>query len=859
MKRILIIASTIALVLVIGLFTLPYLIPSSVYRAQIEKSATEALGRDVTLLGEARLSVFPTISAKIGGAQVANPEGFEGKYFIEAGELKGSVKLWPLLSRSVEINEITLTDATIRLERLADGRTNWEFGAGTDVETETETSDGGGLSGGIASARVTNTAVFYHDRVADQQFALTEFNARAKMTADDKPITSSGNGRFNGQAFDYDVTLNTLAQLLSAQPSDLDIALVTDYGQVEYDGLLTLTDTPFVDGAFDVDSDTLGTLAKYFAADLPINSEAIETLRASGRLSGPVSDLAVTFANLDFNATGLNLDYEGLISLSELPTVKGTLGISADGAQQFFKPEFEYSQLLTALGKFSLRSDVTGALTQPALSNITLEQRSDLLSTDYRGAISLAGAQAIDGTLSLSSGDLRALLALFGTDLAEGNALRSFALSGNTTGTLSNLSLSDAAIELDDTEASGSFGADLTSTRPRITANLNMPELDLSPLFGVSEDKPETDPSLSNDWSDDPLALDGLKAIDATIDIAASRVILDQIELEDALLKTRLDGGRLSAIFRQDEDKPGFKAFDGNWSGDIVLDASRQTPTLEIDALADEIAAQKMLDSLTGFKSLSGIGDVHLDLSSSGNSIKSLIGALDGNFETDLSNGALKGLNLAKLVRDGASIQDLLASGNLSVASFREAISPEAETDFSNLIGALSITNGVASITDLRLDNPVVMVSGSGSIDLGARTIDLKLVPSVDINAQRQGNSLSLEDIPIPVRVHGSWSNIKFGLDTAAVQAELVARARGEVADEISDRIGGELGGIVGGIIGGQSQSQTPSTPAEQDADTAEAAPRSIEDELKDQAIEGALGAIFGQGKSDEQTEESSD
>lgn len=865
MKRLLTIVSIIALVLVIGVFTLPYLVPSSVYRAQIEKAATNALGRDVTLVGEARLSVFPTISAKIDGAQVANPEGFEGKYFIDAGELKGSVKLWPLLSRKVEIDEIALSDATIRLERLADGRTNWEFGdpaAPADEEDNDQGEDG--LSGGIASARLTNTAVFYYDRQADQQFALTEFTGQAKMVASDKPFSSSGQGKFNGQSFDYDITLDTLEQLTSGLPSGLDVGLTTEYGRVEYDGLLTLGDAPFVDGQFDVNSDTLSTLVKYFGQDLPIRAEAIKSLRAGGNVRGVISELAITFANLDFNATGLEFDYEGTLLLAETATVDGRIGVKADGAEQFFRPEFEYSPMLTALGKFSLTSDVSGALDQPALSNIKLEQRSPILTTDYRGDISLTGSQAIDGTLSVSSQDMRGLLAVSGIEMAPGDTFKSFSVSGNTTGTLSDLSLGNAAIKLDGTEANGNFGADLTSAKPRIIADLNMPVLDLTPFLGVDENKPKAEPNLAKDWSDDPLALEGLKTIDATIDIAASRVILDRVELEDALLKTRLDDGRLSAVFRQDEDKPGFKVFDGNWSGDVVLDASSATPTLQVEALADQVAAQKMLGSLTGFNSLSGIGDIHLDLSSRGNSLKSLIGGLDGNFETDLSDGALKGLNLAKLVRDGASIQDLLTSGNLSVESLRDAISPEAETDFSNLAGALSISNGVASITNLRLDNPVVMVSGSGSIDLGARTIDLKLVPSVDINAQHSGNSLNLDDIPIPVRIYGSWGNIKFGLDTAAVQAELVARARDQVADEISDQIGGELGGIVGGIIGGQrSQSPTPTppveeeteapvTPVEAEPEIEEAPPRSIEDELKDQVIDGALGAIFGPSKSEE-------
>ncbi|MEE2929220.1 MAG: AsmA family protein, partial [Pseudomonadota bacterium] len=107
----------------------PFLIPSSVYKAQIESAATNALGRQVVLNGEASLSIFPVIAARVDGVEVANPEGFTDDLMVDAGSLRASVKLLPLLSSRVEIAQITLEDATISLERLADGTANWEFGA----------------------------------------------------------------------------------------------------------------------------------------------------------------------------------------------------------------------------------------------------------------------------------------------------------------------------------------------------------------------------------------------------------------------------------------------------------------------------------------------------------------------------------------------------------------------------------------------------------------------------------------------------------------------------------------------------------------------------------------------------------
>lgn len=845
MKRLLIILSALIAILLAAAVIIPFLIPTSVYKSQIESAATNALGREVTLKGDPKLSILPVISARIDGADIANPEGFSDPLMIEAGSLQATVKLLPLLSRRVEVGKITLDDATVRLEQLADGSVNWEFGTpGSDAES------GGGFETGIDRAALSNASVFYRSWVTGEQYALTEFDGSAQLKALDQPLLSSGQGRLNGQPFDYRIRLDTLQDLTAGRPVILDAKLGTIFGDIDYDGALTLADAPVLDGSFDISSDTLGQLLTVIGdEDLPIVASALNSVRAKGTVSGPALTAAIDFTTLKLGATGLDLDYKGALTLGAAPSLNGTVDMNAAGAQRLLKPGHALIPLLALMGDVDLSADVTGPLSAPALTGIKLKQRSADLATDYSGDLSLAGDQAISGALDLRSDNPRKVLETFGTVLPEGESLNALSIKGQTTGSLMAPNLSGAALVLDETTATGDIGADLRGPRPRIVADLTMDSLDLTPFLGSGSQKQDQTPSLNEDWDDTPFDLAGLRAVDATITVAADTVVIDQITLQDALLNTRLDDGRLSAIFRRDDDTPGFRAFQGDWYGDLVLDASRSTPTLELEALATSIAAQEMLTALTGFQNLSGLGDVHVKMSSQGNSLKSLINDLDGNFESDLDHGALKGLNLAKMVRDATSLTDLVRSGNLTLASFREALSPEAETDFSNFIGNLDFNNGVASISNLSIDNPVVGITGSGSIDLGARTLDISLTPRVDVNAAGAGSTLALGDIPIPVRVYGNWSNISFGLDQAAVQAELTARLRGQAGSEIGDRIGGDAGRIIGDIIGGRST--TPSTPSEAPSEpSTESTPDeeqpAEEPDLEDELRNRALDALFG-------------
>jgi len=852
MKRLLIILSAVVAILLAAAVIVPYLIPTSVYKSQIESAATTSLGREVTLQGDPRISILPVISARIDGVQIANPDGFSDPLMIEAGSLQADVKILPLLSRRVEVGKITLDDATVRLERLADGRVNWVFGdPSSETGPEEESSS---FETGIDRAALSNAAVFYRDWVTGEQYALTEFNGSAQMKALDQRLSSSGEGRLNGQPFDYRIRLDTLEQLTTQQPVILDARLGTIYGEVSYDGALTLAESAVLDGAFEIDSDTLGQVLTVLGdADLPIVASALQSVRAKGTVSGPAASAAIDFSRFQLTATGLDLDYEGALKLGAEPTLNGTVDLNAADAQRLLKPGHPLIPMLALFGDVDLSATLSGPLTAPALTGIRLKQRSVDLVTDYTGDLSLAGAQTINGALELRSDNPRKVLETFGTVLPEGESLNQLSIKGQTTGSLMAPNLSAAELTLDDTRATGSVGADLRGSRPRVVADLAMDTLDVTPFLGSGSQKQDQTPSLNEDWDDTPFDLAGLRAVDATVTVAADTVVIDQITLQDALLNTRLDDGRLSAIFRQDDDRPGFRVFQGDWYGDLVLDASRSTPTLQIEALATSIAAQEMLTSLTGFQNLSGLGDVHVNMTSEGNSLKALINGLDGKFESDLNQGALKGLNLAKMVRDATNIGDLVRSGNLTVASFRDALSPEAETDFSSFIGNLDFNNGVASITNLSMENPVVGITGGGSIDLGARTLDISLTPRIDVNAAGAGSTLALDDIPIPVRVYGSWSSVQFGLDQSAVQAELTRRLRGQAASELGDRIGGDAGRIIGGIIGGQTAPQTP--PSDQPAETEAPEEPDLEDELRNRALDALFGRRSEDPPADPETE----
>src|SRR5262245_31231648 len=127
MKRLGIIVGVIVVVLVAALMIIPNLIPSEVYRSNIETAGTKALGRDVKMSGHIGVSVFPRIEARAEGGTIANPQEFGAAPFASMKELRAAVKLIPLLFGKVEIDEFVMVDPKIDLIQLENGRNNWTF------------------------------------------------------------------------------------------------------------------------------------------------------------------------------------------------------------------------------------------------------------------------------------------------------------------------------------------------------------------------------------------------------------------------------------------------------------------------------------------------------------------------------------------------------------------------------------------------------------------------------------------------------------------------------------------------------------------------------------------------------------
>ncbi|MDX8402004.1 MAG: AsmA family protein [Mariprofundaceae bacterium] len=146
--------SLILLALLAGALLLaPLFIDMDDIRAGIEREVEDATGRALTI-GEVRASLFPWIGVRLSDVRLANRAGFTDAPMFRAESVEVKVALLPLLGGRYEVRNFTLVAPEMRLERRADGRTNWDdLTGGGSAAVSRQTSPAGKAAADDATTR----------------------------------------------------------------------------------------------------------------------------------------------------------------------------------------------------------------------------------------------------------------------------------------------------------------------------------------------------------------------------------------------------------------------------------------------------------------------------------------------------------------------------------------------------------------------------------------------------------------------------------------------------------------------------------------------------------------------------------
>jgi len=123
MMKILLGIGAFIILLVILVILLPFIVDLNQYQAHYRPIIEEALNRKIELK-DIRLTIFPRLGVRIAGFAVLDDPTFSSDPFASLTSLDVGVKLRPLLSKRVEVEELTLRDPLITVIKNREGILN---------------------------------------------------------------------------------------------------------------------------------------------------------------------------------------------------------------------------------------------------------------------------------------------------------------------------------------------------------------------------------------------------------------------------------------------------------------------------------------------------------------------------------------------------------------------------------------------------------------------------------------------------------------------------------------------------------------------------------------------------------------
>jgi len=163
----LILGGLIVLVVILLLAVRLFVDPND-YKDRIAQTVKSSTGRELTLSGPIKLSVFPWLALEIGPASLGNPPGFSNEPFAAVKHAAFRVKLLPLLRKQLEIGKVEIDGLDLRLRKNAAGKGNWQdFGSnGSQPATARANSSSAALPD-LAGVTIKDSRLSYQDMVAD--------------------------------------------------------------------------------------------------------------------------------------------------------------------------------------------------------------------------------------------------------------------------------------------------------------------------------------------------------------------------------------------------------------------------------------------------------------------------------------------------------------------------------------------------------------------------------------------------------------------------------------------------------------------------------------------------------------------
>jgi AsmA protein len=698
------------------------------YKLQIIQTVKESKQRTLHLDGDIKLTFFPSLGANLG--KVALSEYKSEQPFASVETVRVSLALIPLLTKQLVVNEVLVSGLKATLIKHKDGTTNIDDLLSKDAKQPDSKQP---VKFDIASVAVEKTNLTYRDEGTGAQYAIKELN------------------------------LNT-GRIASGVPGKVKLSVGVQANQPKMDVTLQLASKL----TFDLDKQ----LYQLADMDLQINGAALDMSSLKLKADG---DASANLATLEYGANKLKLNATGLKG-------KDAFEATLDApALRLTKDKFSGDKLTLNAKLDGALGNIVAALSMPDLSGNAQAFKVSALTLDMD--VKQAG-QAFKVKLASP---------LSGNFEAKQFNLSNLTLGVNATGDkLPNKSVSSelkgsVRLEANRVQANLAGGLLQSQVKARIGVNnFSNPSIN----FDVDVDQFDADLYLpkkaesKSNQPEQPMDLSGLRSLNLEGSLRIGQLKVANIKSSQLRLDVKAHNGHMMV------SPLSANLYQGSLNGSLDVNA-QATPVITINQNLSGINVAALTKDAAGFDTLEGKGNISMNLSMQGNTVSLMKKAMNGNLSLNLADGAVKGINVAKKLRDA---QSMLGKTQTQSANQSE------KTDFSELKASFKVSNGVAHNDDLSLKSPLLRLSGSGDINIGNDSMNYFARATLAKTLEGQGGKDAVGGITVPVRISGPFSDLKYTLDFGAMVSEVakqkVEARKEEVKAKVRDQLQNSLKGL---------------------------------------------------------------
>jgi AsmA protein len=692
--------------------------------------------------------------------------------FLALDEAALSVDVLPLLRQQVVVDRISARGLRVNYQRGDKGASNIDDLLASEPDPQPQPASGPALRFDVSSIQLDDLKLRLRDdqaklagevtllslstgRLADQVESPVKLQARVALTSPAVQGELSGGTQLTLALADKGLRLRDMQLAWKGNAPGAQAVNASLRGALAFDGNKGTLQADKVELSGDASLGTLNlaksTLAlERFAYDPENKALLLSKLRIKlgGTSSGQPLSLELDWPELAVKGESLTGSaLSGQISLQGPTTVEASFKTAAPSGsfERIVVPNVE-----SALKGRSGPRQIAGSV------------RATLLLQPEKGAIALDG---LDTQLQLQEPSLQPLnISIQGKADASAQAAH-WALKG----------------QINNNPFTSEGGAILATTPLTLNVAARFDSLDLNRLLPptTASTSASAPPVSAPPAADAPVDLSPLRSLQGKFDVRVGQFAYQTYRVNDAVFLATLEGGMLRV------SQLSGKTWGGSLNATAFADA--RASRVAVNATATNVNVNALLLDVAKKDVLEGTGRVTLDVESAGRSINELKSRLQGKAALQLRDGAIKGVNLAK------SLRQAKATLGMKQADERQKARQTEKTDFSELSASFNIANGVARSTDLDAKSPFFRLGGDGALDIGKGVIDYTARATVTSTTKGQDGAdlAALKGITIPVHLSGPFEAMDWRIEWSAIAAQAI---KTEVGSQVKDKLKEKLG-----------------------------------------------------------------